>query len=198
MEGLIVEQRSYDPESPDTLLSLIRQRRVTRVFSEDPLERRDLERLAEAAYWAPNGGGRRPVRVVGVSEPRQLRRVLAVSPGIIGNPTAVLALCIDWSRAPHLEANDSRDTHSLHVDIGAAMTHMLLMAEAMDVGACPVMSFHRPSICGLLDMPSDWTPLILVTLGRRVAPPPHRDRPPADLTTFLSFERVPPRSTSDV
>ena len=108
-----------------------------------------------------------------VEDPRRLRQVLDVSPGILGEPAALLILCLDWSRAPHLEVDDARSSHSLHVDAGAAMENVLLAAEALGIGACPVTSFHRPAVRGLLGLPDDWTPLIIVILGR-----PERPRRP--------------------
>lgn len=156
---------------------VIRQRRVTRVFLAGSLDSGQLLRLAEAVHWAPSGGNRKPVRVVIVRDPSQLRRIVAVSPGIIGEPSALLTLCIDWARSPHLQVDDMRDTHSSHVDAGAAMENVLLSAEALALGACPVMSFHRPSVKTILGLPEDWTPLVIVAVGHR--PPRVRHARPA-------------------
>lgn len=155
------------PNAGAVVEDVIRRRRVTRVFRAGPLDPQQLVRLAEAVYWAPSGGNRKPVRVVIVRGSEQLLQVVAVSPGIIGEPSALLVLCIDWGRSPHLEVDDARDTHSSHVDVGAAMENALLWAEAMDLGACPVMSFHRQSVKTILGLPEDWTPLVIVALGLR-------------------------------
>jgi nitroreductase len=154
----------------DALLTLARRRRVTRAFAPGALRREEIEALLEAAWWSPSGSGRRPVKYVVVEEPRRLRQLLCVSPGILGEPAACLILCLDWAKAPHLEVEDPRTTHSLHVDAGAAMENVLLAAEGMGIGACPVMSFHRSSVRSLLGLPEDWTPLIIVVLGRPATP----------------------------
>ena len=159
-----------DAVSADALIELARNRRVTRTFAPGALERRELEALVEAAWWSPSGSNLRPVRFVVVEDPRRVRQVLGVSPGILGEPAALLILCLDWSRAPHLEIDDARTTHSFHVDAGAAMENVLLAAETLGIGACPVTSFHRPAVRGLLGLPDDWTPLIIVILGRRARP----------------------------
>jgi nitroreductase len=148
------------------LIEVARERRVTRSFAPGALERRELEVLLEAAWWSPSGSNRRPVRFAVVEDPRRVRQVLSVSPGILGQPAALLVLCLDWTRAPHLEVDDPRTTHALHVDAGATMENVLLAAEALGIGACPVTSFHRPAVRGLLGLPDDWTPLIIVILGR--------------------------------
>lgn len=155
------------PDAAEALLHVLRRRRVRRHYNPDRLAEWQIEALIEAGYWAPSGGNRRPVKFVVVDSQRQVRRVMAASPGIIGNPSALIILCIDWSKAPHLRIDDPRTTHPTHVDIGAAMQNILLAAEVLELGAGPVMSFHRATIRRLLHLPDEWTPLVIVTLGAR-------------------------------
>jgi nitroreductase len=155
------------PEIAHEILDLMRRRRVVRRYEAGSLSRSQLEALIEAAYWAPSGGNRRPVKFAVIDRPAQIRRVMAASPGILGNPSAVIALCIDWSKSPHLAIDDPRTAHPTHVDIGAAMENVLLAAEALGLGAGPVMSFHRATVRRLLKVPDNWTPLVLITLGAR-------------------------------
>lgn len=162
----------------DEILALIRRRRVIREYERGRPSKSQLDALIEAGYWAPSGGNRRPVKFAVVDRPLHVRRVMAASPGIIGNPSALIALCIDWSKAPHLAIDDPRTTHPTHVDIGAAMENILLTAEALSLGAGPVMSFHRATVRRLLHLPDDWTPLVLITLGVR-SPESFREVEPA-------------------
>jgi nitroreductase len=157
-------------ERAEALAGVIRDRRVTRSYGPGAIAREELEALLEAAYRAPHGGGRRPVKFVVLAGGPQLRRVIDASPGILGRPAALIVLCLDWSRAPHLEVDDPRTTHSLQIDAGAAMENILLTAEALGIGAGPVTSFNRPTVARLLELPHDWTPLIIVTLGRLKVP----------------------------
>lgn len=143
---------------------VIQRRRVTREFLRRAVSDTDLMQLAEAAARAPSGGGRRPVQIVVVGSALAVRRVAAFSPGIIGIPQAVLALCIDWSRVPHVRPGETGRS-SVEVDVGAAMENVLLLAEAKRLGACPVMSFHRRSVATVLGLEPSWTPMALVTLG---------------------------------
>ena len=165
--SLSPEQGSSTPPEHHTLLDIIRRRSVVRSYLSDPIEHELLELLAEAACSAPSGGNRQPLRFIIIQEPQRLRRIIAAAPGIYGEPTAIVAVCIDWARSPHLNVDDPRDTHSTYVDVGAAMQNMLLMAEALDLGACPVMSMHRPSLQTILELPQDWTPYVLIALGWR-------------------------------
>jgi nitroreductase len=143
---------------------VIRRRRVTRAFLRRGVSDRDLMQLADAAARAPSGGDRRPIQIVVLGTTPEVRRVAAFSPGIIGVPQAVVALCIDWSRVPHLRPGGTGRS-SVEVDVGAAMENVLLLAEAKGLGACPVMSFHRRSVATVLGLDPSWTPMALVTLG---------------------------------
>jgi len=173
-----------DPTPQDTTasaLEVIRRRRAIRRYAPGQLDRADLRTIVEAATRAPSGEGLRPCVFVLVQSPTQLRRLVTVSPGIFGAPAAILAICIDWSRAPHLAVDDPRDTHPTYFDVGAAMENALLAADALGLGACPVTSFHRPSVRTILELPTTWTPCVFVTLGHRAAPPgPPAPIPPLD------------------
>ncbi len=155
---------------PAIVSDVVRRRRVAREFRPEPIPRSHLELLVEAGCYAPTGGNRRPVRFVAVQSAQRIREILAASPGILGRPPALIALCLDWAAAPHLSVDDPRTSHSLHVDIGAAMQNILLMAEALDLGAGPVMSFHRRTVRSLLGLPEHWSPIIMIVLGSRTAP----------------------------
>jgi nitroreductase len=128
-----------------------------------------------------------------------MQRIIAAAPGIYGEPTAIVAVCIDWARSPHLEVDDARDTHSTYVDVGAAMQNMLLMAEALDLGACPVMSFHRPSLQTVLQLPQDWTPYVLIALGRRAQRkrPARSDNAESRLRKDVFWEKYEEAITND-
>jgi nitroreductase len=173
-------------------LDVIRRRRAVRRYLLGQLDPGDLRTIVEAAIRAPSGEGLRPCVFVLVESATQLRRLITVSPGIFGAPAAILAICIDWSRAPHLAVDDNRDTHPTYFDVGAAMENALLAADALGLGACPVTSFHRPSVKTILELPATWTPCVLVTLGRRASPP---GRPsPIPLNELLYADRYPERS----
>jgi nitroreductase len=174
---------------------VLSRRRVTRDFNDTPVGQEELQALAQAAIEGPTGGGRRPVRVVVVQGEAGIRRVIAFSPGIIGTPRALLVLCIDWSRAAHLRRTEGPGQPlpgSLGIDVGAAIENALLLAEAMGLGACPVMSFHRRSIATVLDLKPDWTPVALLTLGyRRQLARSHRAPWPLDAVLWIDDESWP-------
>jgi nitroreductase len=56
----------------DQLLKLIRSRRSIRQFSANPVSREDLDRLLEAARWAPSNHNRQPWKFLVIEDKHQI------------------------------------------------------------------------------------------------------------------------------
>jgi nitroreductase len=149
---------------PGKVLEVIKARRVTREFTTKPVFDDTIRLILEAARWAPSGGGRRLNVYVVVRDEINLRKLRATAPGILGYPTAVIVMCIDHAKAASF-AFDDTDHGSAFVDLGTAAENMLLAAEELDLGACPVMSFHRGALSTLLRLPETLEPAMMVILG---------------------------------
>jgi nitroreductase len=149
---------------PGQVFEIIKKRRVTREFTTDPVSDVDIRTILEAARWAPSGGGRRLNVYVVVRDPVNLRKLRAVSPGILGYPAAVIVICIDQAKAATFAFDDS-DYGSAFVDIGTAAENMLLAAAELELGACPVMSFHKDALRTVLRLPDTLVPNMMIILG---------------------------------
>lgn len=141
----------------------IRTRRVTRQMSAEPVTPELLELVAGAARWAPNAGNRRlqPLRVV--VDPVTIRMLKAVAPGMVPTPPAVLAICLDRSRAE--EFGFAPEHRGLYIDVGTTAATLLLAAHSVGLGACPVTSFSRAAAARVLDLPAGISAELLVCLG---------------------------------
>lgn len=164
------------PSSPGLVFETIMARRVTREFADSPVPEAHIHLVLEAARWAPSGGGRRLNVYIVVCHPENIRKLRAVSPGILGHPQAVIVICIDQAKAQRF-AFDDREHGSFYVDLGTAAENMLLAAQELRLGACPVMSFHRRAVQVLLDLPSTLEPAMMILLGYP-APPIHSQKRP--------------------
>jgi nitroreductase len=78
------------PSAPNPVLTAIRSRRMVRAMVDRPIEPAGLEKVLEAARWAPNAGNRRLHRFVVVQDPLTLRVLRMVAPGMFQRPTAVV------------------------------------------------------------------------------------------------------------
>ncbi len=181
----------------DPVLAAIRSRRVTRAMTPEPLERRQVEAVLDAARWAPTAGNRHLQRYVVSDDPGTLRALRMVSPGMVQRPAAVIAVCVDRPLAQAYGFPPGAT--GPYVDVGTAAATILLAAQAVGVGAGPVTSFSRAAVAVVLRLPVGWSPELLVCLGRPAPeqPAPVRRREKLtwqDLTTWVpSRDLGPPR-----
>jgi nitroreductase len=157
--------------SGEEVLRVIRNRHVVWRYQPGVVEESTLRVLAEAAARAPSADARGAVKVVMVVNLDQVRALSALSPGILGEPAACLVLCVDWHSLGSRASGHFLKTASF--DVGAAAENVLLLAEALELGAVPVMSFHGGGVSTLLDLPPSWTPEAIMTLGHRRTKPFH-------------------------
>jgi len=153
-----------------------------------------VQRLLEAAIWAPSAHNRQPWRfaILGLPETRQklaaamgerLRADLTAdgaAPELIerdvsrsysrisGAPLAIL-VCLsmaDMDRYPDARRNEAEYIMAVQ-SVAMAVQNLLLAAHAEGLGACWLCA---PLFCSelvrlTLDLPSDWQPQALITLG---------------------------------
>jgi len=157
------------------LWEAIRGRRSVRSFQDRPMERELLERLVEAAMWAPSGGNAQTWQFVVVTEPDRVRRIRVVSPGLLGDPPAVIAVCQDLREAEAKGGRLGREFLAV-VDAAMAAQNVLLAAHDAGLGTCVIASFHREAVARLLELPEGIEPILLISVGwpKEVPPPPRR------------------------
>ena len=172
----------------------ILDRRSIRRYTDRPVAREALERILNAAIWAPSAHNRQPWRFA-VATSFEQRRDLALAMGqrlrtdltrdsappeiiekdvnrsytrITGAPV-VFVVCLsmaDMDRYP--DAKRSAAEHQMAVQSTAmAVQNLLLAAHAEGLGACWMCAplFCPDVVSEQLALPTDWEPQALVTLG---------------------------------
>ena len=147
----------------DPVLAAIRSRRVVRALTAEPVARATLESILDAGRWAPTAGNRHIQQFVATDDPRTLRVLRMVSPGMIQRPTAAVVICTD--RLAAADYGFPPDASGLFVDVGTAAATMMLAAHALGLGAGPVSSFSRAAAGVVLRLPPGWVPELIVCLG---------------------------------
>ena len=148
----------------DAVLNAIRSRRVTREFTAEPLTKDQLDQILTAARWAATAGNRRINRFLVVQNPRSLKLVRSIAPGIWARPTALIIICVDLDLARQDLVQIERDP-SIQIDVGTAAMNMMLAAHAIGVGSCPVTSYSRSGLSKMLDLPASAVPEFILQLG---------------------------------
>lgn len=176
------------------LLDLIRTRRSIRRYTRDAVPADVVEQLLTAATWAPSAHNRQPWRFVVIADGQtrhrlaavmgdQLRRDLAAdgrSPEFIERDAgrsfarltgAPLLILINLTMADmdiYPDEHRARNEAVMATQSTAmAGQNLLLAAHALGLGACWVCAplFCPTIVRETLDLPADWQPQGLITLG---------------------------------
>ncbi len=156
-------------------LENIFSRRSVRAFTDQAISNEQMETIIKAGAAAPSGSNAQMWAFVALRDPRRIMALRSLSPGIIGSPAAVIALCLDLSHpnASLLEKGDITP----YIDIGAAMQNMLLAANELGLAGCPVASFHHQAIVSFLKLPPHLRPVLLIVMGApKIVPQPPQKR----------------------
>jgi nitroreductase len=147
-------------------LEAIKTRRVTRFFDDKAVTEDMLWQILGAARWAPTASGRRTLRYVCVVDKRTIKQIKLVTPGMVGNtPAALIVICVNWSVAGLNNMERELSRGNTFIDVGTSMVCMLLAAHSLGIGAGPITSFSPDAVAELLNIPVEYHPEMLITLG---------------------------------
>lgn len=197
------------PPLPDDLVwRTLSERRSLRHYDGRPVPRSLLERLLTAAVWAPNAHNRQPWRFAVVTERECQERLgqalarrwyadliadgyeaeaaarrVARSQRRLSNAGALVLGCITMS-----VMDTYPDTHRQNLEwlmaaqsLALALGQLLLAAHHEGLAACWMCAplFAPEIVTAILDLPADWEPQALITLGYpdpTAKPPPQASR----------------------
>lgn len=195
------------PERADNLAELIQGRRSVRQYQSTPVPRELIERVLEAARWAPSPHGRQPWRFVVLTRQTSKERLADFmgetwrkNLAMDGQNAEIVRIRLEKSRqrillAPalvmpclYLEDLDhypdtqrqSDETTMAIQSLGAAIQNMLLMAYdlGLDGGWMCAPLFCPEVVCQALSLDTHLIPQALITLGYAAADPKRRVRRP--------------------
>lgn len=155
---------SAEPGSvADTIYEVMRSRRVSRSFTDDPVSDELLKRIVSAARWASSAGNRHLHKFFITRNAAKIALVRSFAPGMLTAPPAMIAILTDHDAEirERIQAGDDANT----MDIGTAAQNMMNMAHALGLGSCPVTSFSKSGVATALGLPSHLIPELIVILG---------------------------------
>lgn len=197
---------------PSSLLDAMRSRRSIRRYLERPVPRDVLDRLLEAARWAPSAHNRQPWRLVVITDPArraslaqamgesfrrdleadalspdEVNRQVARSYERISRAPAVIVLCLsmaDMDRYPDARRQQAEWVMAVQ-SAALAAQNLLLMAHAEGLGACWMCAplFCPEVVRAELSLPEDWEAQALLTVGYP-AEQRTKDREPLETRTL--------------
>lgn len=176
------------------ILDVMRTRRSLRRYLDMPVPRELVEKILDAARWAPSAHNRQPWRFA-VLESADTKRALAGAMGqrlradlerdgvaqeIIEKDTArsyqritnapvILVVCVTMRDMDSY--TDERRNHAEYLmatqSVAMATQNLLLTAHASGLGACWMCAplFVPETVRKVLHLDADWEPQALITLG---------------------------------
>jgi len=153
----------------------IKERRSVRAYTDEAVSDEDVERLIEAARWAPSAGNIQPWAFVIVkdAETKQKLYGAALNQTLIQQAPVVIVICADLIRSSR--GYGSRGVHLYSIqDTAAAIENILLAAQELGLATCWVGAFHEDEVAEAVKAPRHVRPVAMVAVGylteRPVAP----------------------------
>jgi len=142
----------------------IRKRTSVRGYRPDTVEEEKLGRLLDAARLAPSGKNGQPWRFIVVrDEETKLKLVSACkNQKFIAEAPVVIVAC-GYEEEAYKKMGGY--WNSLPVDIGIALEHLMLAAEAEELGTCWIGAFIEEEVRSILDVPDDVKIVALTPVG---------------------------------
>lgn len=187
---------------PHDILDLLRARRSVRRFRPEPVERALLERLVEAAAWAPSAGNRQDWFFTVVTSPEVRRRMAEAvrerwkaiidanrAQGFAEGMERYAAAYAMFPEAPavvivsarvtshvqrHMFGDQAEATAGGFASGAMAAQNLMLAAEALGLAGCCMTGalVARPAIAELAGLGRKQEIVCLVAVGRADGPPP--------------------------
>ena len=146
------------------LLDLIKTRYSVRKYKKDPVEDEKLNKLLEAACFAPTAGNRQPIKFIVVKTEGKEEDLKKIYPAnwFCEAPIVICACALPedgWVR------RDGKGKNYSEVDTAIAMDHLILEATSLGLGTCWIAAFDVDAAHEVLGIPEDVVPVVFTTLG---------------------------------
>lgn len=188
------------------ILTAIKERKSCRSFIDEPIDRESLEKILDAATWAPSPLNAQPWSFVVITgsevkntifvEAERSREQAIQKSGwawlgkysveFLLSAPVIIAVAGDPKKSgvdQFIEGGPKAYEHAC----AAAVQNMMLTAHALGLGSLWFTLFDRDKLQEILGLTSDKVPLALVCLGKAAADPAPAPRKGfADKTTYIA------------
>lgn len=155
------------------VLEIIKTRRSVRRYKDQEVPKEFIDKILEAARWAPSAINVQPVRLVVVQD-KEIKKVVGDAARFyflinnhVADAGAIIAVCAkdkDWKWAS--------------LDCAMASQNIMLEAHSLGLGSCFVGEFKEEKVKEVLGLPAKMKVFALITIGfpeGEVEAPPRLD-----------------------
>lgn len=148
------------------LLEAIKGRRSIRAFKNEEVSVEDVERLVDAARWAPSAGNIQPWEFIVVRKP-EIKKALveaALGQDFIKEASVVIIVCANENRSSERYGVRGKSLYCIQ-DTAAALQNMHLTAYSLGLGTCWIGAFNEEEARRILKIPQGIRPVAIVPVG---------------------------------
>jgi len=166
----------------------IKGRRSIRAYRDIDVSQGIVEKLIEAARWAPSAGNIQPWEFIIVRNSETKRRLAeaALGQSFIEEAPVVIVVCADGERSARGYGTRGRTLYCIQ-DTAAAIQNIHLAAYALGLGTCWVGAFREDEARKILNIPEGVRPVAIIPVGYPAESPSPRSRRP--LKEIIHYER---------
>ncbi len=175
-------------------LEMIKARRTVRKYKKDPIPEEILQKVLEAARWAPSWANFQCWEYVVVKDPvvkaqlaDSFRKGNPIIPALTEAPV-VLVACSVLQKSGHFGGKAATDKGDWFMfDVALSMENLILAAHSLGLGTAIVGAFDAKKVSESLGLPENIAVVAMTPLGypEQIPPTPPRK----ELTEFVHYNR---------
>jgi nitroreductase len=159
------------------VIEAIKERRSVRAYTSEDVSDEDVERLIDAARWAPSAGNGQPWAFVVIKDLEMKRKLshAAQNQSWLQTAPVVIVVCADLKQANSVYGDRGKNLYSMQ-DTAAATENILLAAQELGLATCWVGAFQENDVAKIVKAPSNIRPVAMVAVGHPAERPVARQR----------------------
>jgi nitroreductase len=161
------------------VLEAVKGRRSIRAFKNQDIPAEIVEKLIDAAQWAPSAGNIQPWKFIIVRKPEIKRKLVeaALSQIFIEEAPIVIVVCANEERSSQGYGVRGKTLYCIQ-DTAAAIQNIHLTAYSLGLGTCWVGAFRDEEARKILKIPRGIRPVAIIPVGYPAEVPTARSRRP--------------------
>jgi nitroreductase len=154
------------------VLEAIKKRRSVRKYTDEKVSEENVQRLIQAARWAPSAGNSQPLELVVVKNPEIKVKLsyAALNQQFIQKAPVVIIVCADVTRSKRGYGKRGEQLYSIQ-DTAAAVENILLAAQELGLATCWVGAFNDKEVAKAVKAPKNIKPVAIVPVGHPAVKP---------------------------
>ena len=147
-----------------TIYDIIQTRRSIRSFLDTPVPDDVLNRILNAARFAPSGSNRQPSRLIVIHDREQRKSLVPMCANQDFISKAPLII-VGVGKTIHFNRGNYMGDYAILMDVTIVMDHLMLAARYEGLGSCWIGAFDNAALKAFLHIPEGWNIIGLTPIG---------------------------------